>query len=56
MIKDNEPSELPPTGRPRRRVQELEAELDDRDETIQLLNEALSRVLDELSNGRTLAA
>jgi hypothetical protein len=36
---------------PRRlvRVAELEAEIDERDETIRLLNEALSRALDELA-------
>lgn len=33
----------------RDRVAELEAELDERDETIRLLNEALSRALDELN-------
>jgi hypothetical protein len=31
------------------RVAELEAEIDERDETIRLLNEALSRALDELT-------
>ena len=31
------------------RVTELEAEIDERDETIRLLNEALSRALDEMS-------
>ncbi len=31
------------------RVAELEEEIDERDETIRLLNEALSRALDELA-------
>jgi hypothetical protein len=30
------------------RISELEAQIDERDETIRLLNEALSRALDEL--------
>lgn len=45
--------ETPPARtRPRRkpaRIAELEAKIDERDETIRLLNEALSRALDELS-------
>lgn len=35
--------------RKRDRIVELEAEVDQRDETIRLLNEALSRALDELN-------
>jgi uncharacterized coiled-coil protein SlyX len=35
--------------RKRDRIAELEAQVDERDETIRLLNEALSRALDELN-------
>ena len=38
------------TARPR--IIELQTKLDDRDETIRLLNEALSRALDELRGER----
>ena len=37
------------------RVVELEAQIDERDEIIRLLNEALSRALDELTDGRQAA-
>ena len=37
------------------RVIELEAQIDERDEIIRLLNEALSRALDELTDGRQAA-
>lgn len=36
-------------GRKSDRIAELEAQVDERDETIRLLNEALSRALDELN-------
>jgi len=38
-----------PSGRKTPRIAELERQIDQRDETIRLLNEALSRALDELS-------
>lgn len=37
------------------RVIELQAQIDERDEIIRLLNEALSRALDELTDGRQAA-
>ena len=39
----------PPSRRVPARIAELEVEIDERDETIRLLNEALSRALDELA-------
>ncbi len=48
------PSPEPPRKRPT--ISELRAGIDDRDETIRLLNEALSRALDELERGGRLAA
>jgi hypothetical protein len=48
-------------ARPRREptpetIRELEAEIDERDEIIRQLNEALSRALDELTSEPELAA
>jgi hypothetical protein len=39
-----------------RRINELQQAIDDRDETIRLLNEALSRALDELDEAGRAAA
>ena len=43
-------------ARQRVRISELRAQIDDRDQTIRLLNEALSRALDELERGDRRAA
>ncbi|HYM15739.1 MAG TPA: hypothetical protein VEZ14_09275 [Dehalococcoidia bacterium] len=48
MEKQAPPADTPPSRKPAR-IAELEARIDERDETIRLLNEALSRALDELN-------
>jgi hypothetical protein len=40
----------------RTRIRDLRQQIEERDETIRLLNEALSRALDELERGGKLAA
>jgi hypothetical protein len=42
-------TETKPNRRKSPRIVQLEAEIDERDKTIRLLNEALSRALDELN-------
>ncbi len=51
--------QTPPTridAPPRTRIRDLRQQIEERDETIRLLNEALSRALDELERGGKLAA
>lgn len=45
----NPEADKKPSGRKTPRIVELETQIDQRDETIRLLNEALSRALDELN-------
>jgi uncharacterized coiled-coil protein SlyX len=58
-MNDNDAKTPAPKPAPRRaptRLTDLEAQIDQRDETIRLLNEALSRALDELALAHPHAA